>query len=47
MYDLYMLMERLGSKGHKTEIVGGDRNSELVVDGVKVGLVQDDKVTLY
>ena len=46
-YDLYVMMERLDRRGHLTEIIGDDKNSELVVDGVKVGLVRDDKVMLY
>lgn len=44
---LEALMERLTKAGMKVEVVGGDRSSRLVVDGVEVGYVCDDMVILY
>lgn len=44
---LEVLLERLSSMGMEVEVVGGDRSSRLVIDGVEVGSVCDDTVTLY
>lgn len=44
---LEALMERLTKAGMKVEVVGDDRSSKLVVDGVEVGSVCDDIVILY
>ena len=44
---LEAMIERLTRAGMKVEVVGGDRSSKLVVDGVEVGSVCNDIVTLY
>jgi len=44
---LEALIERLTRAGMQVEVVGGDRTSKLVVDGVEVGSVCNDIVTLY
>lgn len=41
---LAVMLERLDRAGLKAEVVGDDRNSKLVVDGVIVADVIDDTV---
>jgi hypothetical protein len=47
MIGLDIMLERLDKAGMKAHVVGGDRNSELIVDGKAVGRVVDDTVYLY
>ena len=42
-----IMIDRLERAGHKVSVVGDDRSSVLVVDGVQVGDVIEDKVYLY
>lgn len=44
---LELMIERLTKAGMEVEVIGDDRSSRLVVDGVEVGTVRDDIVTLY
>lgn len=44
---LEIMIERLERSGHEVAVVGSDRNSVLVVDGVQVGDVREDRVYLY
>lgn len=44
---LEIMIERLTKAGMDVEVRGDDHNSKLFVDGVEVGSVCDDTVTLY